>query len=345
MKSSLVDALCCSKCAGTNFALDTSEIDGEEILSGSVRCACGAVWPIVRGILRTVKSDDYTGSFSFEWQLHRRTQLDDENNDKSSRVFREKTGLALTDLAGKDILDVGVGTGRFADVVQRCGGRVTCIDLSYAVETAIENVGRRANVNVVQADAFALPFRKNQFDLIYSIGVLHHTPDCKKAFLGLLPYLRPGGTIVIWVYDAHCWVPGSMLDSTNQMWRSITTRLPSWILYALCICELPLYFLRKLPGVDQFMHLVLPGVVYHAIPKTNQHPRIKEHILDTFDWYSPRFQSKHTYPEVFSWFEEAGLEAIRIMPTPVAVSGRKTTTDTQKNISFGKNKECDLFGT
>ncbi|MCY2963627.1 MAG: hypothetical protein NT069_08265, partial [Planctomycetota bacterium] len=66
------------------------------------------------------------------------------------------------------------------------------------------------------------------------------------------------------------------------------------------------------------------GVVYHAIPETNDSPDIKEHILDTFDWFSPTYQSKHTYPEVFSWFEEAGLEQMRCMPHPVGVSGKKT---------------------
>jgi hypothetical protein len=46
-------------------------------------------------------------------------------------------------------------------------------------------------------------------------------------------------------------------------------------------------------------------------------------VLDTFDWYSPWYQSKHTYEEVFRWFEDAGLEDLRVILQPISVSGRK----------------------
>ena len=132
--------------------------------------------------------------------------------------------------------------------------------------------------------------------LLYSLGVLHHTPDARQAFDRLIRYLKPGGTIVISVYDAHTWAPGSVLETSNRILRAVTTRLPSRLLYALCICELPIYAIRKIPGMDALLHLLLPGIIYHAIPTTNRHPRVREHILDTFDWLSPKYQSKHTYP-------------------------------------------------
>jgi ubiquinone/menaquinone biosynthesis C-methylase UbiE len=274
-------------------------------------------------VLRTVASDAYVGNFSFEWQLHKKTQFDSAASDNSRRVFCEKTGLDLTQLAGKRVLDVGVGTGRFADVVERAGGEIVGVDLSFAVETAMENVGRRAKAHVIQGDAFDLPFADESFDLIYSIGVLHHTPDCKRAFQSLVRFLKPGGTIVIWVYDAHVWSPGSLKETINSAWRSLTTRLPSRLLYALCLLEVPYYYARKIPYFQNLLHLVLPGCVYHAIPESNDHRNVREHILDTFDWYSPMYQSKHTYPEVFAWFEESGLVDMRALPFPVGVSGRK----------------------
>jgi hypothetical protein len=46
-------------------------------------------------------------------------------------------------------------------------------------------------------------------------------------------------------------------------------------------------------------------------------------VLGTHDWYSPRFQLKHTFPEVFGWFEEAGLVEIRVHDWAIAVSGRR----------------------
>lgn len=334
MKERLLDLLRCVRCEGggpvdagalrPRFSVEIQEAEGDEVLRGSVRCArCSHRYTITNGILRTVSADAYTGAFSFEWQLHRRTQLDTPQSNKSARTFVQKTGLTPADLAGKRVLDVGVGTGRFADVVARAGAEVVGIDLSYAVETAMENIGRRPGVNIVQADLFNLPFAAESFDIVYSIGVLHHTPDCRKAFLSIVPYLRPGGTIAIWVYDGHNWSSGSVQETVNRFWRSITTRLPHRVLYSLCLLELPLNFLRRLPAADQLMHLALPGAIYHAVPRSNKHPRLKEHILDTFDWYAPKYQSKHTYAEVFSWFEEAGLQDMRVLARPVAMSGRK----------------------
>ena len=48
---------------------------------------------------------------------------------------------------------------------------------------------------------------------------------------------------------------------------------------------------------------------------------LKERILDTFDWNSPTYQSKHTYPEVYRWFREAGLTEIEPLDVEVAVKG------------------------
>ena len=44
--------------------------------------------------------------------------------------------------------------------------------------------------------------------------------------------------------------------------------------------------------------------------------------MDTFDWYSPKYQSKHSYPEVFKWFKESGLTDIEILDTPVSVKSK-----------------------
>jgi hypothetical protein len=44
-------------------------------------------------------------------------------------------------------------------------------------------------------------------------------------------------------------------------------------------------------------------------------------VLDTFDWYSPWYQSKHSYEEVFRWFESCGLEDLRVAEEPISVSG------------------------
>jgi len=274
------------------------------------RCAgCGTEVPVVRGIPRFVGSDAYSSSFSFEWNRHRLTQLDTAYNNESERTFRQKTGLGPEDVKGKLVLDVGCGMGRFLDVVSRWGGRVMGVDLSLAVEAAYANLAGRANVRILQADLFHLPFRPGTFDIVYSIGVLHHTPDCEKAFRQLPKFLKPGGRVAIWVYG-----PMGPWVRFAGFYRRFTVRMPPRLLHALCHVAIPLYYLYRIPGVGRLFWDLFPASV---------HPNAAWRVLDTFDWYSPRYQSKHTYPEVYRWFQTEGLVEIELLDFPVAISGLK----------------------
>ncbi len=290
-------------CPGCRASLPPPILWGEE----ERRCACGRSYALSRGIPRFVASDAYAGSFSFEWQHHRRTQLDTTPNGESERTFRRKTAFTPEDLRGRLVLEVGCGMGRFAEVASRWGADVVAVDLSLAVEAARENLAERPNVAFLQADCFALPFAPETFDVIYSIGVLHHTPDCGAAFRTLVPLLKPGGTIAIWVYATM----GRWAVVANA-YRRLTTRTPHRLLHALCYVAVPLYYLHRLP---------LLGAVTQMLFPTSMHPRATWRVLDTFDWYSPRYQSLHTPDEVREWFELAGLTEIRVLEAPVAVRG------------------------
>jgi len=46
-------------------------------------------------------------------------------------------------------------------------------------------------------------------------------------------------------------------------------------------------------------------------------------MLDTFDWYSPKYQSKHTYEQVFKWYAAMGMEDMHVGEISIAVRGRK----------------------
>jgi SAM-dependent methyltransferase len=246
------------------------------------------------------------------------TQLDRAGSTLSERAFAEKTGWTPDDVRGRLVLDVGCGMGRFADVVLRWGGRVVGIDLSYAVDSARANLAQRDGFTAIQASVFELPLRPDSFDLIYSVGVLHHTPDTRRAFECLPSLLRAGGEIAIWVYSRHAYPPEGIEERRDQVLRSITTRIPPRLLYALCraLCLVRVPF-------GPLWHMLLPGSLFHAFPKTHSYDSYDWRVLDTFDWYSPRYQFKHSYPEVFHWFHEAGLVNIDLLDAEVAVRGRK----------------------
>jgi SAM-dependent methyltransferase len=311
--TTLLDILCCPTDGGDLAVDDASARDA------ALRCAaCGQRYPVRHGIPRFVESDQYAGNFSHEWTRHRTTQLDSASSMESERTFAERTGFTPDDVRGRLVLDVGCGMGRFADVVLRWGGRVVGVDLSYAVDSARANLGECSGFDAIQASVFDLPLRPGSFDLIYSIGVLHHTPDPRRAFQSLPRLLRPGGEIAVWVYSLHTYPPDGIEERRDRVLRSVTTRLPSRVLHGLCraMCTV------RIPA-RPLWHLLLPGLLFHAVPRTHSQNTYDWRVLDTFDWYSPRFQFKHSYPEVFRWFRDAGLVDIDLRDVEVSVRGRK----------------------
>jgi SAM-dependent methyltransferase len=109
---------------------------------------------------------------------------------------------------GNRVLEVGVGLG--SDFVQfaRAGASVTGIDLTEAAAAAVRKrlAFEGLDGDVRAADAEALPFDDGSFDLVYSWGVLHHTPDTARAVAEVRRVLAPGGEARIMLYARHSWV-------------------------------------------------------------------------------------------------------------------------------------------
>lgn len=260
------------------------------------------------GIPRFVSSESYTRSFGFQWRLHRTTQLDADPSGSSAQFLRS---LGLTPDAVKDrlILDAGCGAGRYSDVLLRWGGKVVAMDLSLAVEACYENAQGKDAI-VIQGDILSPPLAPEAFDIILSIGVLHHTPDPKAAFRSLCGLLKPGGYIAIWVY--HAYHDDTLRVKLSKFYRRFTRRMPPRLLYVLCYGAVPWYYLNRVPLLR-----TVTGRIWHI----SDHPWWRWRVLDTFDWYSSYYQSHHTYAEVFQWFRENGLVDIQIFDPPVAIGG------------------------
>jgi SAM-dependent methyltransferase len=278
---------------------------GDELVS-----AAGRRYPVRGGIPRFVASDDYVGSFSFEWNTHNRTQLDSFTGAGSAEaILTAKTGLRPEDVAGKLVLDAGIGAGRFTDILSRWGAKVVGIDLSYAVEAAYANFRDRPNVLVVQGDIARLPLADESVDVIVSIGVLHHTPSTKRYFQALVPKLKRGGRIAIWVY------PDSGEFAVRRHWIPFTSRLPSRAFYEWCR-----WIVMRIQA-DRGRRWV--QLLRRLFPFSEQDLGLENDILDTFDAYSPKFHFTHSSEAVARWFADAGLEQIRILDVPSAVTAIK----------------------
>jgi len=271
-----------------------------------LRCTHGHSYAVTRQIPRFA-GDEYAASFGFEWTTFSRTQLDYEQGQAALEDLRDKAGLTKKDAAGKIVLEAGCGAGRHSVWLADWGARLVAVDMSGAVEAAQENVQGKA-VQVVQADLTHLPIAEESFDVVISIGVLHHTPDTRVAFQALVPLVKPGGRVSIWVYSTETATFG------GELLRRFTPKMDRRRLLRLCQGLARLYPLYRFPATRRLMG--------HLIP-ISMHPHYEWRVLDTFDWYSPTYQWKHTYNEVREWFREAGLERVTALPFPVSMTGTK----------------------
>ena len=301
--------------------------------------SCGADFPDVHRIVRFVDGKNYAESFGFQWRRFDRTQLDSPGRNLSEEHFIKKTRTRPEDFKDKLVLDVGCGMGRFAEVVTRWGARVVGIDLSVAVEVAARNLLDREFVGF-QADVFSLPFAPESFDCIYSMGVLHHTPDCEKAFKVLPQYLKPGGLIAVWLYPAY-----NNYYRFSDQYRKITHRMSPSALLRLCKIAVPVfYWLDRGLSIIPLAGRPIAGLVRNVFP-VDRDPDPELRVLDTFDWYSPKYQSKHTYEQVFRWFESCGLVDLTVGERPIGVRGRKplrSTSDGEHAMKISEHYQKTL---
>ncbi len=254
----------------------------------------------------------YWDSFGYEWTHWSKTQLYGKENDET---FTKKTGLRMEDVKGKSVLDVGCGMGRFLEVVSRWGARmVVGVDPSSAIESAWINLKDRPNTHYsrVGIEDYDYPHitSVDGFDIVYCIGVLHHTPDPKKSFMTIVKLVKPGGSLHVWVYGKM-----AVWDMVAQIHRKLwSTHIPWGLLRIVCYMAGPWDYVRRIPIIGKYLWVMFP---------CSTHPNWKWRILDTFDWYSPKYQSKHTVEEVKGWFVEAGFRDITECEIPISVKGVK----------------------
>lgn len=179
----LYELLACPKCG-----------ESLEAKSGALHCSSGHAFPIVDGIPRFTPPSSYADSFGFEWTAFPKLQLDTETSRESEETFRAKTGLGPDHIRGKSVLDAGCGMGRFSHVAARWGAkRIVGVDISRAVESAAENLQLFESAALLQADLRGLPLPPASFDIVFSVGVLHHTPNTLESLARIASLVKPGG--------------------------------------------------------------------------------------------------------------------------------------------------------
>jgi SAM-dependent methyltransferase len=309
MRSDLLHLLRCSTCRGAFDDLSRDSRTGD----GRLRCrGCGNEIPIVRGIPRFVPAENYAESFGLQWNRFRQTQLDSHSGTTISRDrFLAYTHWSATDLAGKLVLDVGCGAGRFAEVALSLGARVVAVDYSSAVDACLANLGQSHRLAVVQADLYSLPFAPGTFDFVYCLGVLQHTPDVARSVRALAEQLRDGGRLAVDLYP-KLW--------RNLLWpkywlRPLTSRIPPrslmpfverWVDALLPVSRA----LGRLPRVGRQLRYAIPVANYEGIYPLSPAQLHEWAVLDTYDMLAPTHDHPQTASTLRRWMTESALDDV-----------------------------------
>ncbi len=289
-------------------------------------------------------------AFGYEWNTYRVTPreedlmtffwltgADPELYDKLSvddvfSFYPTETDLQKIDgshLAGKTVLDVGCGMGKYLAIVSDYARTVIGLDLSDALVRARAVVKDHPNVHLVQGNILAPPLKPAFADFAYSLGVLHHTPDTHSAFLSSSSLVKPGRSLAVWLYPKEK-DPNAHADRIHRIQddviRPITCRMPPRMLRMFSGILGRLTFVRDRAAARHQAtgsRIARRVAVYAGLVAVGRHRDPEIAAFLNFDWYSPQYRSYHTEAELERWYNEAGFDSIRILPQRVSAIGSR----------------------
>jgi 2-polyprenyl-3-methyl-5-hydroxy-6-metoxy-1,4-benzoquinol methylase len=279
-------------------------------------CPDGDRWRVEAGIPRMVDRTNYAEAFGLQWRSFRKTQLDSHtrttlSRDRSRRCIGEEWWRRLHAPGGLDVLEVGCGAGRFTEVLLSTGSRVTSVDMSSAVVANVENFPPDAHHRVIQADVRRLPFVPGQFDVVFCLGVIQHTPKPEETIARLYEQVKPGGLLVI----DHYTYTLSELTKSAPLFRVVLTRTSPetglrWT-RRLVDVFLPLHKAVRHSRIAQsLLSRISPVLAYYQHLPLDDDLQREWALLDTHDSLTDRFKHFRTRSQIRKALQSLDAEAI-----------------------------------
>ncbi len=288
-KKSSVNALVCPVCC-THFVKHP----------GVLSCKnCKRSFPIYKNIPRLVVGvnsviEEVQQGFDSQWQY---TSRDFNSKDYVLGEFVEQgltnyllefTRLERNWFKKKRCLDVGSGFGRYSHALDELGAELYSIDLT---PTGVESTKRLApHSTVAQANLFSLPLKQQAFDLVISIGVLHHTPSTRAAFDRVSRMVKKNGVFVIMVYEKH----NPLKLFLTECLRRALNALGKKKMFDACVV------LEKIGKITPLRYVGNAFITFGPSRYGN------------YDCYSAPINHHHTAEEVSKWFEENGFIDVEV---------------------------------
>lgn len=320
---------------------------------GTLRAEGGHGYPIVKGIPRFITTHDASQeqtqtSFGYKWK-RRETYDSPAVHTFYRKWLLERYGFESPEqmcehaCQGGRILDAGCGSGFSSGMwlsENWQGGNANVewygVDISEAIDVARERLGHLPGTHFLQADILQLPFVGPSFGVIFSEGVLHHTPSTERALKELSSLLIPGGEMWFYVYRKK----GPIREFSDDYIREIVSAFDSQTAWnmLLPLTKLGQALARLKVEVDVPDDIPWLGIqagtqdiqrlMYWNFAKLfwNEELSFDENHHVNFDWYHPRYAHRQTEEEVRRWCDEAGLHIHHLseQPSGFTVRARKS---------------------
>lgn len=338
MNTMLFELLVCPECS-SELKCTISEGDRNYVKKGALTCAsCNSTYPIFDDIPNFSPQQSHSGvknqrdTYSEWWDSYH----DEESivNPAHRTAFHNSIGIEQDSFSGKVTLDAGCGNGRFSYVVSKYNpGLLVAFDISTGVLHARRSINKfspKANVAYVQGDITKLPFKKESFDIVYSWGVMHHTPDTKSTFAKVASLVKKNGLFGTYLYEFHpiySWEKQhlSFLATVRSLFlirpmRALCSHLPSWAVVALFH---PIYLFERI------LNFGIMGCHGTGDEKWSR-SRYMRVVMDRF---KSRYASEHQFEEVANWFKLNGFNKLKVGFSPrLSMTGLRTMSKST-NIS------------
>jgi len=228
------------------------------------------------------KNDRTKKSFAYEWKQFDYQQDRTWEADKPQMFerFLTETDETATSINGKLIFDAGCGNGQLNQLIAANGATVLGMDFSRSVEQAF-NENTEANALFIQGDVQFPPVAFEAFDIVHCSGVLIHTSNTQHSFNCLVPCVKEGGKLSVWLYHPR----NNAGHRFILLLRKMLAKLPLPLLYWIC------------------RWILFPFAFVVKRVKGNKQPA-RELMIDILDQFTPEFRWEHTHEEAKSWFDQ-----------------------------------------
>jgi SAM-dependent methyltransferase len=252
---------------------------------------------------------DTVESFGDEWVRYNQSAMTEQETQK---IFEDYFSIfpwsLLPDKA--EGFDMGCGSGRWAKLVAPKVGHLNCIDPSKAIEIAKANLSSHSNISFYKESLDSSPLKKYSQDFGYSLGVLHHVPDTKKAIQSCVDLLKPGAPLLLYLYysfdDRPIWY--KLIWRLSDIVRMIIFRLPSSLKHVLTniIAALVYLPLAKLSKAIEYL-----GISVESIPLSYyRNTSFYTMRTDARDRFGTPLEQRFSKTQINEMMESSGLENI-----------------------------------